>query len=73
MNSKLLKEILISGLTRHTAQAIGGAITASGVSLQGGVSIDDFSMVAAGALIQTAAFGWSAWRKARRARKAAKQ
>ena len=74
MNKELLREIFVSALTRHTAQAIGGAVTAIGakdVLLDNGATPEGIAAVLVGVGVQSAAFYWSAWRKRRRAKKAA--
>lgn len=74
MNKELLREVFVSALARHTAQAIGGATTfvgAQDVLANNGITPDALATVAVGVAVQTAAFYWSAWRKRRRAKKAA--
>ena len=72
---KLLLQFILQNLTRNTVQAIGGVITASGVDIgalsHGQLTVDSFSAVATGAIIQSAAYAWSCFDDWRRARKAA--
>ena len=67
MDKNLLKEIIVSGLTRHATQALGGAFVATGIGNESNAAI----LVGVG--MNALAFGWSAWRKKRRARKLNKQ
>ena len=64
MNKALLKEVLVSGLFRHATQALGGGLVATGI----GTGSD--AEVVVGLAMNAVAFGWSAWRKRRRAKKA---
>lgn len=63
MNKDLLKEVLVSGLMRHATQAVGGAFVATGIGTANSAE------VVVGVALNAIAFGWSAWRKKRRAAK----
>lgn len=63
MNKELVKEIFISGLTRHATQALGGVFVGTGIASESAAPI------VVGVLLNGAAFLWSAWRKKRRAKK----
>jgi hypothetical protein len=58
-----LKAEITQRLILHTAQAIGGAITATSVDVpalsRGELSVDSFAQLAAGVVIQTATVGVS--------------
>lgn len=66
MNRETLKEIFISALTRHATQAVGGVLVGTGIGNE------SQAQIVVGLALNAAAYGWSAWRKARRARKAAR-
>jgi len=66
MNRDLLKEIFVSGALRHGTQALGGVLVGTGVGTESDAT------VIVGVALNALAFGWSAWRKKRRARKAAR-
>lgn len=66
MNKELLREIFVSGFTRHGTQALGGALVGTGIGTESDAQI------IVGVALNALAFGWSAWRKRRRAKKAAR-
>lgn len=72
MNKEMVLRVLESTLLRHTAQAIGGALTYTGVNPGNGLSVDSFSTALAGVILQTAVYGFAKWRQRRAAKKAAK-
>lgn len=67
MNKELLKEIVLKGIARHATQHVAGALTVTGI----GTSNEAEIIVGVG--LSAAAFGWSALRKWRRARKERKK
>jgi hypothetical protein len=67
MFKDLLKEIVLKGLVRHGTQALGGALVGTGI----GTGSD--AEVIFGLALNASAFGWSALRKVRRARKERKE
>lgn len=61
--NQTVKEIAISGLTRHLTQNVGGILIGTGVATQ------DEAGVVVGVGMGLVAYGWSAFRKWRRNRK----
>jgi len=76
MNKELIINLATGILARHTAQAIGGAITASAIDLpaltHGQLDVQSFSALLSGVAIQTAVY-WFARFKAKRAQKKAQK
>jgi hypothetical protein len=70
---KLLQSVILRTVTTHTAQAIGGALTASAVDLpalsEGQLSIESYSLLTAGVLVQTGVALFDAMRKRIKQRK----
>jgi hypothetical protein len=62
--NEAVKEILVKGLVRHATQAVGGGLVATGIGTE------SEGQVIVGVAMNALAFGWSTFRKWRRAQKA---